>query len=89
MKRSMILRILVLFVLGASPTFAINKCTFPWGVGFQQSGCPEIAVKSEVYVDKVGAPLRTPVPRYVDRSGDRDKQSVVPRKSQISFKSDK
>jgi hypothetical protein len=77
MKLSVISKILILSTLSASPAFAINKCTSKWSVSYQQSACPKDAIKSEPYVDKVGAPERNPLPRYRHQGNEETQQMTT------------
>lgn len=86
MKYLIITKILIVLALISSPVFAIKKCTEKYTVGYAQFECPETAIKSEVYVDKIGAPPRNPMPRYVERPGDKSKQTTVIQKAKSGRK---
>lgn len=83
----MFVKMLIVLILGMQPALAINKCTSKYSIGYQQFPCPETAIKSEVYIDKVGAPARNPMPRYTEKSNAKKKMSTSVKKSKAALKS--
>ena len=86
MKYLIITKILIVLALITSPAFAIKKCTEKYTVGYAQFECPETAIKSELYVEKLGAPARNPGPRYRKRSDEKSKQTATPVKAKPTSK---
>ncbi|MGZ4959496.1 MAG: hypothetical protein ACXV7J_09600 [Methylomonas sp.] len=86
MKYLILTNIMIVIALASSPAFAIKKCTEKYTVGYSQFECPETAIKSELYDEKLGAPARNPMPRYKKSPDEHSKQPMPHKKAKPASK---